>query len=97
MIWKGLPPVVELSREVYAKGVSLTKKAMREVEARLLRNPELPKWDILIEPLRSVSMKAEIALDLVDLMGESTASEMCPAVKRLWLGSPDAPEGVVAS
>jgi hypothetical protein len=54
MTWKGLPPVVALSREVYAKGVSLTKKAMREVEARLRRNPELPKWDILIEPRPAV-------------------------------------------
>jgi hypothetical protein len=54
MTWKGIPPVVALSREVYAKGVSLTKKAMREVEARLRRNPELPKWDILIEPRPAV-------------------------------------------
>ncbi|WP_242513397.1 ISAzo13-like element transposase-related protein, partial [Halochromatium salexigens] len=54
MTWKGLHPVVELSREVYAKGVKLTKKAMREVEARLLRNPDLPKWDILIKPACSV-------------------------------------------
>lgn len=54
MTWKGLHPVVELSREVYAKGVSLTKKAMRDVEARLVRNPDLPKWDILIKPACSV-------------------------------------------
>ena len=50
MTWKGIHPVVQLSRTIYAKGVALTKKAMREVEARLLRNPELPKWDILIRP-----------------------------------------------
>ena len=50
MTWKGLHPIVELSRTVYAKGVALTKKAMRAVEARLLRNPKLPKWDILIRP-----------------------------------------------
>ncbi len=48
--WKGLQPVVELSRKVYAKGVSLSKAAMRAVEARLERNPFLPKWDILIHP-----------------------------------------------
>ncbi len=54
MTWKGIHPVVELSREVYAKGVRLTKNAMREVEARLLRNPERPKWDILIPPAQSV-------------------------------------------
>jgi hypothetical protein len=50
MTWKGLRPVVELSRKVYEKGVSLSKAAMREVEARLERNPLLPKWDILIRP-----------------------------------------------
>jgi hypothetical protein len=54
MTWKGLHPVVDLSRKVYAKGVTLTKKAMREVEARLLRNPDLPKWDILIRPACAV-------------------------------------------
>jgi len=50
MTWKGLHPVVELSRTVYEKGVTLTKEAMRAVEARLVRNPQLPKWDILISP-----------------------------------------------
>jgi DDE family transposase len=50
MTWKGLKPVVELSREVYAKGVTLSKTAMPAVEARLERNPLLPKWDILIHP-----------------------------------------------
>ena len=54
MTWKGIHPVVELSHEVYAKGISLTQKAMREVEARLLRNPKLPKWDILIQPACAV-------------------------------------------
>ena len=50
MTGKGLKPVVELSRKVYAKGVALSKAAMRAVEARLERNPLLPKWDILIHP-----------------------------------------------
>ena len=50
MTWKGIRPVVELSRKVYQKGVSLSKEAMRKVEARLERNPLLPKWDILIRP-----------------------------------------------
>ena len=50
MTWKGLHPVIELSRTVYAKGVALSKAAMRAVEARLERNPLLPKWDILIHP-----------------------------------------------
>ena len=48
MTWKGLHPVVELSSIAYEKGISLTKQAMQAVEARLERNPLLPKWDILI-------------------------------------------------
>ena len=50
MTWKGLKPVVELGRKVYAQGVSLSKAAMRAVEARLERHPLLPKWDIWIRP-----------------------------------------------
>jgi Rhodopirellula transposase DDE domain len=51
MTWKGLHPIVELSRQVYQKGISLSKRAMRAVEKRLKRHPELPKWDILIQPV----------------------------------------------
>lgn len=51
MTWKGLHPIVELSRKVYHKGISLGKKAMRAIEARLERHPGLPKWDILIRPI----------------------------------------------
>lgn len=54
MTWKGLNPVVEVSRQVYEKGISLSKTAMKDIEARLQRNPELPKWDILIQPAVSV-------------------------------------------
>jgi hypothetical protein len=50
MTWKGIPPIVALSRQVYQKGVTLSKSAMRVVEARLERHLELPKWDILIHP-----------------------------------------------
>ncbi len=50
MTWKGMHPVVELSRKVYEKGISLGKKAMQAVEARLKRDPALPKYDILISP-----------------------------------------------
>ena len=50
MTWKGLHPVVELSRRVYQKGVTLSKKAMAAVEARLERDVKLPKYDILIQP-----------------------------------------------
>ncbi len=50
MTWKGLQPVVELSRQVYQKGVKLSQKAMAAVEARLERDAKLPKYDILIQP-----------------------------------------------
>ena len=51
MTWKGIHPLVELSRKVYQKGVTLSKQAMRAVEDRLQRHPELPQWDILIRPV----------------------------------------------
>jgi hypothetical protein len=50
MTWKGFPPIVELSRKVYQKGMALSKKAMQAIERRLKRHPALPKWDILIRP-----------------------------------------------
>jgi hypothetical protein len=50
MTWKGMQPVVNLSKTVYQKGISLSKVAMKAIEARLERNPILPKWDILIRP-----------------------------------------------
>jgi hypothetical protein len=50
MTWKGIHPIVELSRKVYQKGVALSTRAMRVVEARLARHPELPQWDILLQP-----------------------------------------------
>jgi hypothetical protein len=50
MTWKGLHPLGKLSWKVYQKGVTLSKRAMRMVEARLERHPELPYWAILIRP-----------------------------------------------
>jgi len=55
MTWKGIHPVVELSRKVYQKGIALGKRAMRAVEKRLERHPEMPKWDILIRPASASS------------------------------------------
>jgi transposase len=53
MTWKGINPIVTLSEKVYEKGISLSKKEMKEIERRLERNPLLPKWDILIRPASS--------------------------------------------
>jgi len=55
MIWKGLQPVVKLSKTVYEKGVTLSKTLMRNIEDQLERNPLLPKWDILIRPANPVN------------------------------------------
>jgi hypothetical protein len=41
--WKGMQPVVELRHQVYQKGISLGKRAMRAIEKRLERHPPLPK------------------------------------------------------
>jgi len=51
MTWKGIHPIVKLNTKTYPKGISLAKTAMREIEHRLERNSELPKWDILIRPI----------------------------------------------
>ena len=42
--------MVNFSKTVYQKGISLAKVTMQAIEARLERNPILPKWDILIRP-----------------------------------------------
>jgi hypothetical protein len=55
MTWKGLRPIIKLGQKVYEKGISLTKKAMRQIEKRLERNPLLPKWDIMIKPIEMVN------------------------------------------
>lgn len=55
MLWKGIHPIVDISTRIYKKGISITKKAMKVIEKRLRRNPELPKWDIYIDPQRPMS------------------------------------------
>ncbi|CDN13987.1 Mobile element protein [Richelia intracellularis] len=62
MTWKGLYPILSLSKTVYQKGISRTKKAMKQVESRLQRNPLLPKWDILIQPLELIIYFSKITL-----------------------------------
>ena len=50
MTWKGIKPVIRLSKKIYKKGISLCKKTMKKIEERLIRNPKLIKWNILIQP-----------------------------------------------
>ncbi|MCP4108966.1 MAG: ISAzo13 family transposase, partial [Desulfobacteraceae bacterium] len=54
MTWKGLNPVIKVSKNIYEKGISLTKSAMRSAEKILVRNPLLPKWDIWVNPKTGV-------------------------------------------
>lgn len=62
MTWKGIHPVVELSRKVYKKGISLSKGHASSGGARLERHPKLPKWDILIRSACMVCEDSEITL-----------------------------------
>ncbi len=50
MTWKGQHPTVALVTTTYERGVTLTKDAMAEVEARLTRHPTLGKWFLDIHP-----------------------------------------------
>jgi Rhodopirellula transposase DDE domain len=50
MTWKGMHPIVALRHKMYQKGLALGKAAMQVVEARLKRDPNLPKYDIWINP-----------------------------------------------
>ncbi len=50
MTWKRINPIVNLTKKVYQKGITLTKKEMKEIEKCLERHPNLPKWDIFIRP-----------------------------------------------
>ncbi len=54
MTWKAMTPVVNLIDKVYSKGVKLTKSEKEDVEDKIIRNSELPKWDLLIMPEEGV-------------------------------------------
>ena len=49
MTWKGVQPIVHLVTKTYAKGVTLTKKAMAVVEALVTRHPGLEPWFVEIK------------------------------------------------
>lgn len=52
MTWKGVAPIVELITATYTKGISLTRTAMKQIEAHVHRLPGLEPWfvDILCAP-----------------------------------------------
>ena len=48
MTWKAMNPVVKLIDKIYLKGITLTKSKKEEMESKILRNSELPKWELII-------------------------------------------------
>lgn len=50
MTWKGSHPIIALNEKTYERGIKLSQKEMKELEKRLERNPNLPKWEIFIRP-----------------------------------------------
>ena len=54
MTYRGIEPTVAKVTKVYRAGVSVAKRAMREIEKRLERKPGLESWFIKIEPQRPV-------------------------------------------
>ena len=50
MTWKGISPIVRVLDKVFETGASVAKKAFQTFQARLNRNPLLPKWDVTIKP-----------------------------------------------
>jgi Rhodopirellula transposase DDE domain len=50
MVWKGRRPTVKRLEGDYRDGIRLSKKEMKEYEARLQRSKTLPKYDITIKP-----------------------------------------------
>jgi len=54
MTYAGVNPVVKLVRKIYSNGVTVTKKAMIEVEEKLTRLSGLEDWFIAISPDNSL-------------------------------------------
>jgi transposase len=52
MTWRQIRPIVRESHKTYQRGVRLTQKAFRPISIRLKRSQTLPKWSLIIEPIR---------------------------------------------
>jgi hypothetical protein len=50
MTYRGIKPTVRKITKVYQTGISVARKAMREIEERLQRKPGLESWFIRITP-----------------------------------------------
>jgi hypothetical protein len=56
MKWNGNNPIVNLVEKCYETGVSLTQKAMAQIEKRLERLEGLEKWFVKISPIPTKTM-----------------------------------------
>lgn len=48
MTWNGFNPIVHFLDKVYEKSVEITAKELKKIEQFITRNPDLKKWDFII-------------------------------------------------
>ena len=48
MTWKGVNPLIHLIDKTYQKAQKISPEEFKELDGFWVRNPLLPKWDILI-------------------------------------------------
>lgn len=48
VVWKGMNPIVDFFDRKYQNGVTVDSEDFKELQKFITRNPDLPKWDILI-------------------------------------------------
>ncbi|MFO0818733.1 MAG: hypothetical protein U1A77_12375 [Pirellulales bacterium] len=59
MTWKGLHPIVQWVTTTYERGKRISRQAFAPLAQRLQRSETLPRWSVLIEPLRAGPAPAE--------------------------------------
>ena len=53
VVWKGMNPIVHFFDREYQKGVKVDSEDFKELQKYIVRNPDLPKWDVLINFIQS--------------------------------------------
>ena len=48
VVWKGMGPIVHFLDRIYQKGVTVDSGDFKELQKFIYRDPNLPKWDVLI-------------------------------------------------
>ncbi|MFO0817845.1 MAG: hypothetical protein U1A77_07885 [Pirellulales bacterium] len=59
MTWKGLHPIVQWVTTTYERGKRISRQAFAPLAQHLQRSQTLPRWSVLIEPLRAGPAPAE--------------------------------------